>query len=239
MTNPLSLTQAVAPVENTTGVTNYVIDIMGPDGKDVAAHIFFFDSMDTCLGVPGWGCVYPDTVAWYSRTVDALAEKHGRKLPSIGFYHIPLDEMMGLLDGYSISGNRTEDICCGSVNTGLYAAMVAAGNMKFISAGHDHNNDFFGQLGGVTLAYGRKTGFGGYGPPDGWLRGSRVLDLHVDSATGALTFDTWIRQQDGSRMDQKPNKPSKAAQQSICCGAGGAPPSKCSIYEANFRSNLD
>jgi pre-mRNA-splicing factor SYF1 len=42
---------------------------------------------------------------------------------------------------------------------------------------HDHNNDFYGDYYNVTLAYGRKTGYGGYGPPPGWLRGARVLEL--------------------------------------------------------------
>jgi hypothetical protein len=31
---------------------------------------------------------------------------------------------------------------------------------------------------GVRLMYGRKSGYGGYGPPPGWLRGARVIELH-------------------------------------------------------------
>ena len=30
--------------------------------------------------------------------------------------------------------------------------------------GHDHDNDFTGYLDNVELSYGRKTGFGCYGP---------------------------------------------------------------------------
>lgn len=26
--------------------------------------------------------------------------------------------------------------------------------------------------------YGRKSGYGGYGPPPGWLRGARVIEIH-------------------------------------------------------------
>jgi len=212
---------------------------MGAETDTVMAHIFFFDTMDDdCLGVKGWGCLYPDAVQWYSNTVKALEKKHGRRLPSIGFYHIPLDEMMNLYDNFETRGNKTEQICCSSVNTGLFGALVEAGSMQFISCGHDHNNDFVGKLDNVTLAYGRKTGFGGYGPPTGWLRGSRVLELHLNTTSGELNFDTWIRQQDGSRMDQGPNKPQPGSQQNVCCGAIGAPPSKCSVYEAEFRRSL-
>jgi hypothetical protein len=35
-----------------------------------------------------------------------------------------------------------------------------------------------GVYGGVRLMYGRKSGYGGYGPPPGWLRGARVIEIH-------------------------------------------------------------
>ena len=38
-------------------------------------------------------------------------------------------------------------------------------NYKGVFCGHDHNNDFCGNHFGVSLFYGRKTGYGGYGPP--------------------------------------------------------------------------
>ena len=66
----------------------------------------------------------------------------------------------------------------------------------------------------------------------------KTVDGKWTNVTGTLTFDTWIRQEDGSRMDQHPHKPSKSVQQTICCGASGAPPSKCSLYEAEFRRKL-
>lgn len=31
----------------------------------------------------------------------------------------------------------------------------------------------------ARLAYGRKSGYGGYGPPEGWLRGARVVELRL------------------------------------------------------------
>lgn len=30
--------------------------------------------------------------------------------------------------------------------------------------GHDHNNDFGGFVNGIEIGFGRKTGFGSYGP---------------------------------------------------------------------------
>lgn len=48
-------------------------------------------------------------------------------------------------------------------------------------SGHDHNNDFAGiyENGGksIILGYGRKSGYGLYGPPEGMNRGGRVIVL--------------------------------------------------------------
>ena len=34
--------------------------------------------------------------------------------------------------------------------------------------GHDHSNDFVADFEGILLGYGRKTGYGCYGPPRGY-----------------------------------------------------------------------
>lgn len=41
--------------------------------------------------------------------------------------------------------------------------------------GHNHNNDYGGYYGLTELIYGRKTGFGSWGPYLGTLRGGRVI----------------------------------------------------------------
>ena len=46
--------------------------------------------------------------------------------------------------------------------------------VEWVSVGHDHNNDYYGKYDGITLGYGRKTGYSCYGP-DNMLRGSRVF----------------------------------------------------------------
>lgn len=34
--------------------------------------------------------------------------------------------------------------------------------------GHDHSDDFCVDYEGIQLGYGRKTGYGSYGPPEQW-----------------------------------------------------------------------
>ena len=58
----------------------------------------------------------------------------------------------------------------------LPQALQQAG-IHAVYSGHDHGNDFSALLSGLRLAYGRKSGYGGYGPPAGWLRGARVILL--------------------------------------------------------------
>jgi len=74
---------------------------------------------------------------------------------------------MNLWNTKYLYGSRHEDICCSSVNTGLFSAILMNKNIKATFCGHDHNNDFHGDYNGIELYYGRKTGYGGYGPPLG------------------------------------------------------------------------
>ncbi len=76
----------------------------------------------------------------------------------------------------SFYGYRDEDICCSSVNTGVFGALIEQPTVEWVSAGHDHDNDYYGYYEGVNLAYGRKTGYGGYGP-DKFSRGARVFEV--------------------------------------------------------------
>lgn len=48
-----------------------------------------------------------------------------------------------------------------------------------MSVGHDHNNDYHGEYEGITLSYGRKTGYSCYGPSN-LLHGARVFELTLE-----------------------------------------------------------
>ena len=54
-------------------------------------------------------------------------------------------------------------------------------------------------------------GYGGYGPPLGWQRGSRIV---VAQAGYDGVNQTWVRQEDGSRMDD--SECIKIAPQAAC-----------------------
>lgn len=120
---------------------------------------------DDCAGVSGWGCIYPNQIAWYRDKTAELIKEDGKKLPGFAFFHIPLPEYNEMWNLNTVYGWRNEQICCQAVDTGLYAAFKIIGNIEAVYCGHDHNNDFWGDYNGIKLFYGRKTGYGGYGPP--------------------------------------------------------------------------
>lgn len=67
-------------------------------------------------------------------------------------------------------------LCTPSVNTGIFSAMKEEDNIKGDFCGHDHNNDFSGYYDDIFMAYGRKSGYGSYGPENMTI-GARVIKL--------------------------------------------------------------
>jgi len=84
--------------------------------------------------------------------------------------------------------------------------------MKGVFCGHDHNNDFYGVFNNIMLGYGRKTGYGSYGPPDGWYRGARVFLFDQN-----ININTWIREENGQIWEDPPIHNPGTNQTFKCC----------------------
>lgn len=102
------------------------------------------------------------------------------------------------------------------IDSNNFGAAVHNG-VKAMSCGHD--NDFHSLYQGINLMYGRKTGFGSYGPPKHWgpfpaKDGARVIQLKRDH-TGDVAISTWLRLMDGTRLESQqegPRKPGERTQ---------------------------
>jgi hypothetical protein len=81
----------------------------------------------------------------------------------------------------------------------MFAAMHEMGDVMGVFVGHDHVNDFIGDLHGIRLAYGRATGYNTYGR-QGMARGARVIRL----VEGEQDFTTWLRLEGGEKVTQQP-----------------------------------
>ena len=93
------------------------------------------------------------------------------------FFHIPPMEYMSVWNTEKCAGSRYEDVACWAAGDQF---LERVSNIQATVAGHDHYNDYIGTYKGVDLIYGRKTGYGGYGPEPYLLHGARVFVIDLD-----------------------------------------------------------
>ena len=230
MTNPYSLIQSSLGIH---GVSNYVLPVFSKfNSSHSSSNLWIFDSNDEgCeYNVFGWGCIYTNQIDWYSQTSKLIEEKYGKSSNNLAFFHIPIPEVKTLWNNGLYYGNSYEEVSCPTVNTGLLSAAEQLTNIEAIFCGHDHLNDYGGFNGGIELVYGRKTGFGGYGPQPGVQRGARVIQLqeYIDeSGEIAVNRSHWIINEDLTLETNKTYHTRGDAKYQMIC----ALPSEDNIFE--------
>ncbi|MFN7986434.1 MAG: metallophosphoesterase family protein [Thermoanaerobaculia bacterium] len=198
--------------EGLPGAGHYALRVGASRGGALAAALYVLDSGGANeRGVGDYAWFSGAQVAWYRETARTLAAEHAAAsdgglragpLPALAFFHIPLPEYEEAWATRPCRGFRHEPVCAPAVNSGLFAAFLEAGDVMGTFVGHDHVNDFEGELWGVRLCYGRAGGYGGYGR-DGFARGARVIRLHE----GERAFESWVRLDDGSLAERPLHEP--------------------------------
>ncbi|HHX72688.1 MAG TPA: metallophosphoesterase family protein [Clostridiales bacterium] len=183
------------------GYGNYVINIW--DKNDMVKWTLYM--MDSGAGnktrnIGGWDYMDHTQVYWYAKTRDTINARYGPH-SSLFFFHIPLPEYHEVWNTKTCLGSKNESICAPKINSGLFTAMLEDGGAKGVFVGHDHTNDFVGELYGVRLCYGRGTGFrhngrGGYGK-EGFLHGVRMIKLGMGPEK-RNDFTTYLYLEDGT-----------------------------------------
>ncbi|MEH6941313.1 metallophosphoesterase family protein [Bacillus sp. JJ722] len=199
-----------------TGTGNMNLLIKNSKGNKPAFNIWLLDSGryapktiagQDFNGYPNWDWLRFDQVNWYYDTSKKLELKYGKKIPSLVFVHIPLWEHRFMwyasvdqrteanhataVNKHQIVGERNEEECMGPINSGLFSAMLARGDVKGVFCGHDHINTYCGNYYGILLGYAGNTGFGTYGlsgDQRNRLRGARVFNL--DENTEGVLAET-------------------------------------------------
>ena len=202
--------------EGVTGTGNMHALVLGSRGHHPVFNVWALDSGryapekiaeqtiadDFLLGwtwMPDWDWLRPDQIAWYRSTSEHLEKAFGGKIPSLMFFHIPLQEFRTMYenrDRHDVVGERNEDECPGPFNGGLFATLLERGDVKGVFVGHDHVNNYVGNYFGVTLGYSANTGFGTYGlggPDNDRLRGARVFVVHEDDPSVFETYMVYAR----------------------------------------------
>ena len=181
---------------NIEGKGNYILKIRNRKNKD-AAVLYCLDSGAYAPpprkknGKYAW--IDPSQIEWYRKnSLKITKANHGRPLPSLAFFHIPLPEFNDAWESKTPApiGSKGEKVCCPRKNTGLFSAMVKNRDVMGVFVGHDHVNDYAGVVDGICLAYGRKAGLDTYGRLP---LCARMIEL----ASGKREFDSWIRTADG------------------------------------------
>ena len=185
-------------VEGISGVTNYILSVKSSEGGKDAAVLYVFDSNSytPLKQLKGYGWIKHNQVQWYINESKKFTEVNGgTPLPALSFFHIPLPEYHEAVnnEGSFMLGTRKEKACSPEINTGLFAAMLEAGDVMGVFVGHDHVNDYAVSWKGIMLCYGRFTGGQTvyHDIPGG--NGARVIEL----TEGERLFRSWIRLKDG------------------------------------------
>ncbi|XP_077216699.1 purple acid phosphatase 28 [Tasmannia lanceolata] len=206
-------------VADIDGFGNYNIRVHGASGSDLAngsiLNLYFLDSGDrsTVNGVRGYGWIKESQLHWLRSISDELqAKKLDADLPSVvspamAFFHIPIPEVRQLwFKGFV--GQFQEGIACSSINSGVLRTLVSMGDVKAVFIGHDHVNDFCGELEGIWFCYGGGFGYHAYGKA-GWPRRARIILAELEKGErewmGVERIKTWKRLDDEnlSKIDQQ------------------------------------
>lgn len=190
-------------VEGISGVTNFVLPLKSSDGKQDAAVLYVFDSnaYSPLKKVKGYDWVKPDQIEWYRQASEAFTKANdGTPLPALAFFHIPFPEYNEAAQNENalLIGTRKEKACAPAVNSGLYTAMLSAGDVMATFVGHDHVNDYVVNWHDILLCYGRFTGGATvyHDIPGG--NGARVIEM----TEGERGFRTWVRLAKGKVINE-------------------------------------
>ncbi len=176
--------------ENVYGTGNYNLLIAGSKDKKPAFNIYMLDSGRYAKGGVGvYDWIKTSQIEWYRDTALSLKKQYGRTIPALMFFHIPLPEFRQMWESGKAKGARNEEEGAPMVNSGLFTSVVEMGDVKGIFVGHDHTNDYVGEMYGIRLGFSRNTGFGTYGK-DGFSRGARVFLIKESDPEH---FETWMR----------------------------------------------
>lgn len=154
------------------------LEVRGRDDS-AAWDLFFVNSRDR------WRL--PEDLDWFLARSALLARARGRTVPALLFFHIPLMRYEVAIGEGRVRGIAMEEVLCWGDEADTGAEIIlSSGNVRACFCGHSHSNDCWFEEKGAIFAYGRSTGYGGYG--DDVRKGAKLIVL--DLAGEGLDFET-------------------------------------------------
>jgi 3',5'-cyclic AMP phosphodiesterase CpdA len=168
----------VGYAEPAAGKRDYCFRInLRRDGASPFATILAFNTGDPQSGMK----VNESQTSWMQARLDA-DRAAGAGQPIFVMQHIPTVEFHHLYEDEAAIGRQGEKVCFELDEGEIYARWKASGRVRAVFCGHDHVNDYIGKRDGIALAYGRCSGFNGYGD---WQRGARLIDINPMTGKGS------------------------------------------------------
>lgn len=201
---------SMAGDENLPGLGNYVLPVYAHDGDKVVFNVWALDSGEylttaeksaympvtsTYQGYTNskYDYIDPALIAWYTNTSAKMEVYNGAKVPGMMVFHIPLQEYYNAWvnrEGLNFTGEKREILCASEINSGMFAAMVARGDIKAVATGHDHRNDFMVEYGGIKLCYCSTISETGYCDED--MLGGRVFVVKENNPSDVKTYMSYV-----------------------------------------------
>lgn len=180
----------VLPIYDRT-CKNVIFNVWGLDTNNLAEdldHLLPEGEMVSKAQLPNnalqagrWGILHFDQLMWYWNTSCAIEKACGEKIPGLLCMHIaPHEYTMACANPEQCvkNGNFDEPLDPAVLNSGIFAQILQRGDIRTISCGHTHRNDFEAEYCGIRLCWDACAGYRCYGIDS--LRGGRLFEIREE-----------------------------------------------------------
>ena len=182
-----------------TGRNNQLIELRNADGS-LNTGLFLIDSNAyTGEGINVYDFIHDDQVDWYTAEVERMNTEAGHTVPSMIFFHIPLQQYRTAYELYEAGSDEVtyffgengekmiDKVCCSDYPSSLFDRAREIG-CEAMFCGHDHYNNMSLEYQGVRLTYGMSIDYlvmPGI-EKDTEQRGGELITIHADGS-----WDLW------------------------------------------------
>lgn len=179
-----------------TGRNNQVIELYNKDGSLNQALFLIDSNAYTGDAINDYDYIHDDQVEWYANEIEKLNEKSGKMVPSMAFFHIPLQQYREAYHLYENGSDKVkyyfgsndeemkDKVCCSDYPSKIFDKMIELGSTKALFCGHDHYNNMSLEYQGIRLTYGMSIDYlamPGIAKSEK-QRGGTLITIHSDSS---------------------------------------------------------
>ena len=138
-----------------------------------------------------------EQIKWFKEETARIKEKNPTPPPAFVFMHVPLTQYNTIWAKGIAKGVKNEPVQFEKGSPEGFYAIKNSGMVKAVFCGHDHYNNYSGELDGIELQYLRSTGYGGYGG-DKVKKGGTIITINTSNPE--KEYETLVVFADGSSL---------------------------------------